>query len=172
MAGQKINLLLVDDEQPLLDSIKRRLDIRNFNVIIADRGEKALDIARANKIDVAVVDLKMPGLSGKEVILSLKEFYPWLEIIILTGHGSFDPEKEDFSRHAFSFLVKPCDLETLLAVSINAYKQTIINKYNLSIKQIEKLFNFQKTNQAEEILNLKEIERKLSAFDQEIPDGN
>lgn len=161
MIDQKINLLLVDDEQPLLDSIKRRLDIRNFNVIIADRGEKALDIARTNSIDVAVVDLKMPGLSGKEVILSLKESYPWLEIIILTGHGSFDPEKEDFFQRAFSCLAKPCELETLLNISIDAYKKTIINKYNLSEEQIDEFFRFHEIKKTEEIKKLKEIEYNL-----------
>jgi DNA-binding NtrC family response regulator len=161
---QKINLLLVDDEEALLNSIKRRLDIRHFNVIVANRGEKTLDIACTNQIDVAVVDLKMPGLSGREVILSLKKHYPWLEIIILTGHGSFDPGKEDFCTLAFSFLAKPCDLETLLTVSIEAYKKTIINKHRLSQENFDDMLkNSLPCASNNLILTLKNIDRFLSS---------
>lgn len=134
---EKVNLLLVDDEEAFLDSIRRRLQIRDFNVIVAGSGTCALEIARTSAIDVAVVDLKMPGLSGGEVILRLKQEHPWLEIIILTGHGSFDPEKEDFCSAAFSFLAKPCDLETLIDVVIAAYKKTIMNKHQLSSNQMD-----------------------------------
>jgi DNA-binding response OmpR family regulator len=70
VAKEKINILLVDDEEALLDSIKRRLQIRDFNVIAVNRGDKALEVARLHPIDVALVDLKMPGMSGKDVLAS------------------------------------------------------------------------------------------------------
>ena len=83
MVDDKINILLVDDEEVLLDSIKRRLQIREFNVIAVNRGEKALEVVRQYPIDVAILDLKMPGMSGKDVFVNLKRDYPWLEIVIL-----------------------------------------------------------------------------------------
>jgi DNA-binding NtrC family response regulator len=68
----------------------------------------------------------MPGMSGKDVLINLKRDYPWIEIVILTGHGSVDPEKETVYDQAYSFLTKPCDLKTLLEVLVEAYKK---NRY-------------------------------------------
>ena len=162
-ADEKINLLIVDDEEAFLASIRRRLQIRDFNVIVADRGTCALDIARANPIDVAVVDLKMPGLSGRDVILRLKKDHPWLEIIILTGHGSFDPETEDFCNQAFSFLAKPCDLETLMAVARDAYRKTIMNKHGLSSGEINHLSGNCPDDRSENTISkLKAIDKSLT----------
>lgn len=123
-----INVLIVDDEDTLLDSIRRRLQLRHFNVIAVNRGDKALEVARSQRLDVAIVDVKMPGLSGKDVLVSLKRDFPWLEVIILTGHGSFDPETEREFEKAFAYLSKPCDLETLLKTIVEAYQQTVMNR--------------------------------------------
>jgi DNA-binding NtrC family response regulator len=129
---EHINLLLVDDEDALLESIRRRLQIRDFNVIAVNRGSKALEIARTHPIDVAILDLKMPGLSGKDVLLTLKRDYPWLEVIILTGHGSFDPENESDYGKAYTYLSKPCDLDTLLSTLVEAYKKTVMNRLKMT----------------------------------------
>jgi DNA-binding NtrC family response regulator len=139
VAKERINLLLVDDEEALLDSIKRRLQIREFNVIAVNRGDKALEVARLQPIDVAIVDLKMPGMSGEEVLLHLKEDYPWMEVIIITGHGSFNPQNACAYGQAYSYLGKPCDLETLLKVLVDAYKKTVMNKLHMSQKEMESI---------------------------------
>ncbi|MGD8764632.1 MAG: response regulator, partial [Desulfobacteraceae bacterium] len=65
MVESKINLLIVDDEEQFLQSISKILQVRDFNVIAVDRGEKAIEAARKNPIDVALVDLKMPGINGE-----------------------------------------------------------------------------------------------------------
>jgi DNA-binding NtrC family response regulator len=129
---EQINLLLVDDEDALLNSIQRRLQIRDFKVIAVNRGEKALAVARAQPLDVAILDLKMPGMSGKDVLIALKKDYPWLEVIILTGHGSFDFENEKEFGKAYTFLSKPCDLDTLLQTLVEAYKKTVMNRHRVT----------------------------------------
>jgi DNA-binding NtrC family response regulator len=129
---EHINLLLVDDEEALLESIRRRLQLRDFNVIAVNRGDKALEVARTEPLDVVILDLKMPGMTGKDVLVALKRDYPWLEVIILTGHGSFDPEKEEEFGKACSYLSKPCDLDTLLETLVEAYKKTVMNRHHIT----------------------------------------
>ena len=136
MKKKQINLLLVDDEDALLNSIQRRLQIRDFNVIAVNRGEKALEAARVHPLDVAILDLKMPGLSGKDVLIALKKDYPWLEVIILTGHGSFDPENEKEFGKAYTYLSKPCELDTLFRTLVDAYKKTIMNRHRITAEKM------------------------------------
>jgi len=133
---KQINLLLVDDEDALLNSIRRRLQIRDFNVIAVNRGGKALEAARVHPLDVAILDLKMPGMSGKDVLIALKKDYPWLEVIILTGHGSFDPENEKEFGKAYTYLSKPCELDTLFRTLVDAYKKTVMNRHGMTPEQM------------------------------------
>ena len=161
MAKDKINVLLVDDEEVLLDSIKRRLQLRDLNVIAVNRGDKALEVARNHPVDVAILDLKMPGMSGKDVLLNLKKEHPWLEIIILTGHGSFDPEKDGAYGKAYTYLAKPCDLATLLKVLMEAYQKTVMNRHKIARQEIENLLRGTNLKSPREIL------QKLIELDKE-----
>jgi DNA-binding NtrC family response regulator len=161
VADDKINILLVDDEEALLDSIKRRLQIREFNVIAVNRGDKALEVVRQFPIDVAILDLKMPGMSGKDVLVHLKRDYPWLEIVILTGHGSFDPEKEKVYGQAYTYLSKPCELQTLQHVLIEAYKKTVMNRNRIAMKDMENILKSPTLTSAREVLKkLKELDNQ------------
>lgn len=160
MTEDNINILLVDDEEALLDSIKRRLQIREFNVIAVNRGDKALEVVRKYPIDVAILDLKMPGMSGKDVLVNLKRDYPWIEIVILTGHGSFDPEQDSVYNQAYTFLTKPCDLPTLLKTLIEAYKKTVMNKNKIAYKEIEEILKSPTLKSARDVLKkLKELDK-------------
>jgi len=152
VAKEKINILLVDDEEALLDSIKRRLQIRDFNVIAVNRGDKALEVARLHPIDVALVDLKMPGMSGKDVLLHLKKDYPWMEVVIITGHGSFDPQNECVYDQAYSYLGKPCDLQTLLHVLVDAYKKTVTNRLQMSPEAMDAILEQEGLKTPHEVL--------------------
>jgi DNA-binding NtrC family response regulator len=161
MSDDKINILLVDDEEALLDAIRRRLQVREFNVIAVNRGEKALEEAGRCQIDVVVLDLKMPGMSGKDVLVHLKRDYPWLEIVILTGHGSFDPQLEPVYRQAHTYLAKPCELDTLLHVLVEAYKKTVMNRHKIAVEDMMNLLKAPAMRSPREVLRkLKELDRK------------
>ena len=84
--AQKI--LLVDDEEKFLNSIAKRLRLLGFDPLKASNGRQALELARDTRIDLAIVDLKMPDMDGLVTISKLKEIYPELRTVLLTGHGS------------------------------------------------------------------------------------
>ena len=87
MKNEKLTLLLVDDNEKFLNAMADRARLREFNVLTATSGEKALEIASSQKIDLAVVDQQMPEMEGLVVITKLKAMTPNLKTLLLTGHG-------------------------------------------------------------------------------------
>jgi DNA-binding NtrC family response regulator len=134
-----INLLFVDDEEQFLSSITRRLEVRGFNVIAVTRGDKAVEAAREREIDIALVDLKMPGMDGEETLKALKKDHPWMEVVILTGHGSIDSAVECTKSGAYSYLQKPCEFDRLLEVLTEAYKKKVMNKLKIKEERMNEL---------------------------------
>ena len=135
----KIRLLIVDDEVKFLEAIARRLRMRNLEVVTASNGSDALEIARTQTFDVALLDLKMPGLNGEEVLEILKREHKFLEVIILTGHGSMDSAVECTKLGAFAYLPKPYELEKLLEVLRKAYEARLRKKFGADQERMDKL---------------------------------
>lgn len=162
MENDKINLLIVDDEVQFLNSISKSLEAREFNVIAVDRGEKAIEAARKNLIDVALVDLKMPGINGEETLKALKAEHRWMEIVILTGHGTIDSAVECTKSGAFSYLQKPCSLEELLDSLKNAYKKKVMNRKKIEEKKMDEMLKVAYSGSAREVLRrLREIDNRI-----------
>ena len=160
MGNDKINLLIVDDEIQFLKSISKSLKVRDFNVIAVDRGQKAIEAARNIPIDVALVDLKMPGIDGEETLKLLKAEHKWMEIVILTGHGTIDSAVECTKSGAFSYLQKPCSLEELLDSLKTAYKKKVMNRKKIEEKKMDELLKISLSGSAREILRkLREIDK-------------
>jgi len=132
-------LLIVDDEEQFLKSMTKWLEVRDFNVIPVDRGEKAVEAAKTQPIDIALVDLKMPGMDGEQTLAALKKEHPWMEVVILTGHGSIDSAVECTKIGAWSYLQKPCEWERLLSVLAEAYKKKVMNKLNIKEERMNEL---------------------------------
>lgn len=141
MTEDKINILIVDDEEKFLNSIKRRLEVRDFNVVAVNRGEKAIEAARNNPIDIALVDLKMPGINGEETLKALKKEHKWMEVVILTGHGSIESAVECTKSGAYEYLQKPCKLEELLEALKNAYKKRVMNKKDIDAIRMREILS-------------------------------
>lgn len=161
MENDKINLLIVDDEVQFLKSISKSLKVRDFNVIAVDRGEKAIEAARKNPIDVALVDLKMPGIDGEETLKVLKAEHKWMEIVILTGHGTIDSAVECTKGGAFAYLQKPCSLEELLDSLKTAYKKKVMNRKKIEEKKMDELLKIAYSGSTREILRrLREIDKE------------
>ena len=159
MGNEKINLLIVDDEVQFLESISKSLEVRDFNVIAVNRGEKAIEAARKNPVDIALVDLKMPGINGEETLKVLKAEHQWMEVVILTGHGTIDSAVECTKIGAYSYLQKPCDLNELLEALKNAYKKKVMNKKMIAEKKIDELLKISLSGSPRDILRrLKEID--------------
>ncbi|WP_461210581.1 response regulator [Desulfocurvus sp. DL9XJH121] len=114
MADEPIRLLLVDDEQAFINVLGKRLARRGVDATLASSGAEAIQHLRGRDFDVAVVDLKMEGMDGIELLGVFKKMLPAMPVIILTGHGSERAAREGVRQGAFDYLVKPCDLDRLL----------------------------------------------------------
>jgi len=156
---KKINLLFADDEDTFLEAMAKRLSARDFNVIAVNRGDKALETARNQVVDVALLDLRMPGMQGEETLKALKQEHPWMEIVILTGHGNIDSAVQCTKMGAHSYLQKPCDLDQLMEVLKEAYKKRVMNKNNLDEGRMNKLLEIAQSSSPMDILRrLREID--------------
>lgn len=136
---KKIRLLIVDDEEAFLSAMARRLEMRGFEVSKAVNASQALETARADHFDLALVDLKMPGMDGKELLGILKEEHRFLEVIILTGHGSMESAVECTKLGAYGYLPKPYEIDKLLETLRDAYETRMKKKFDADEERIDRI---------------------------------
>ena len=118
----KINILVVDNDKSLLQVLSAFLSKDDqFNILTAQDGKRALDIAKNTKIDLVIVDLRMPEMSGAQLLSILHKELPGIKSIILTGHSGIDSYIESMEIGAHEYLNKPVDLFLLKKV-INKLK--------------------------------------------------
>ena len=138
MSNEKpIKLLLVDDEEDFVKSLAERLSLRDFEVTTAFDGKQAIQAAKKGKFDVAILDLRMPGMEGTEVLKILKDKHKWLEVVMLTGHGSVDSAVEAGKLGAFGYLEKPYEFDNLVNVLKDAYTARLKKKFEHDKKRME-----------------------------------
>jgi len=122
---QEFKVLMVDDEEDFVRTLAERMKMRDLDSDVALDGEQALQIVKDEVPDVMVLDLKMPGIDGMEVLRRVRKAYPQVQVIILTGHGSEKDEAEARRLGAFAYLQKPVDIERLVQTLRNAYKKKL-----------------------------------------------
>jgi DNA-binding response OmpR family regulator len=120
-----IKVLLVDDEVEFVNTLAQRLKMRDLLVDTVYDGPQALDFIRKTEPDVIVLDLKMPGLHGIEVLREIKKTRSEIQVIILTGHGTDKDEDEARKLGGFDFLHKPADIDLLLAKIKEAFQEKL-----------------------------------------------
>lgn len=135
-----IRVLLVDDEETLLEYMSKRLLRKGFTVKAAFSGEEAVEVAKQEHFDVAVVDLKMPGIDGVETQKRLHKIQPFLQCIVLTGHGSIDSALESGQQDAFSYLLKPIDYDNLVTSIQEAYEKKSELQDKKFREQVEEIY--------------------------------
>jgi len=118
-----IHLLLVDDEDNFRQSIARRLAKRGLVIDQAANGNECLSILENKSMDVVVLDVKMPGMSGIEVLRNITDKYPKTEVILLTGQAKASDGVEGIKSGAFDYLMKPIELEHLFSKILQAYEK-------------------------------------------------
>ena len=138
---RKIKLLIVDDEERFLRTLAQRLTLRDFDVTPVGNGAQAVEIAREQAFDLAIVDLKMPGIGGEKVLELLKQQDPHIEVIILTGHGTIDSAVECTKLGSYHYLQKPCETEELLEVLKNAYWRRVQSKLRVDEDKLSALLD-------------------------------
>jgi DNA-binding NtrC family response regulator len=109
------NILLVDDEAAFVDAMTRRLKKRNTEVFQSYDGQQAMEqLAAHGEIEVVILDVKMPGKDGIEVLAEIKQKHPLVEVIMLTGHGTVESAIDGMKQGAHDYLMKPCDMDVLM----------------------------------------------------------
>lgn len=106
-------ILLVDDEKKYVQTLSKRLMMRELESAVVYDGESALELAREDEPDVMILDLRMPGIDGIEVLRNVKKNKPEIEVIVLTSQGSETDKKTCMELGAFAFLSKSVDIEEL-----------------------------------------------------------
>ncbi len=116
-------VLLVDDEERFRTNLAERLRRRGLDVLDVGDGERAIRKVRQGRPDVVVLDLKMPGMDGEQVLREIKRIAPQVQVVILTGHGSIESAREAGHHDAFAYLQKPCEIDELLETIRGAHTE-------------------------------------------------
>jgi two-component system NtrC family response regulator len=135
---RRINVLLVDDEEDLVDLLALRMAKRNIDAVATNSGNEALAEAERRSFDVAVIDLKMPQMDGVEVMKRLKTAQPYLECIMFTGHGTTESALEAGRLEAFRYVMKPCPFDELVEIIRSAYarrRQRLRERFQVELQQ-------------------------------------
>lgn len=110
-----LSVLLVDDEVDFVEALAERLEARGIAVAIAHSGAEALEKVRQTSVDVVVLDVVMPGLSGIDTLRQLKQQEPLVEVLMLTGHATVETAIQGMKHGAFDYLLKPTEADALIA---------------------------------------------------------
>jgi DNA-binding NtrC family response regulator len=111
-----LRVLIVDDEAELVSALEERLQLRGFHARGVTTGADALAFLESEPCDVVLLDVKMPGLGGLEVIRRIKKERPAIEVILLTGHGSSMGVEQGMEAGAFDYLMKPVKIDDLTRI--------------------------------------------------------
>jgi len=120
---ETIRILMIDDEERFCKTTARILEKQNISVDILTKGNEAIPALEKKLYDVVLLDLKMPEISGVDILKQIKKMNCPPEVIILSGHASADIAKETINLDAYDYLLKPCDPDELIVKILQAYEQ-------------------------------------------------
>ena len=108
-------ILVVDDEKDFVEMLSLRLEETGEKVSVAYDGQECLDTLekKSSEIDVVILDIRMPGMEGIDVLREIKKRFPLIEVIMLTGHGTTESAVAGMKLGAYDYLLKPADFEDL-----------------------------------------------------------
>lgn len=139
MAQEKI--LVIDDELFVRELLQEFLIKEGYKVYVAESGEKGINLVKATPVEIALIDLKMPGMDGISALKEIKKIAPGTIAIILTGYPTIDSSIEALRSGAYDYVVKPFklnDLKNTIAKALNEYKlKSEIGRLRERIKSLE-----------------------------------
>ena len=119
----KIRVLVVDDEEVVRCGYRRVLSADGFRVMAAGDGGEALDLMSGDRFDVVLLDLRMPGMDGMDVLRAIKERWPQSEVVVITGHPCIETAKEAVKLGAYDYLAKPVVPDAVIRATTGAWMQ-------------------------------------------------
>jgi DNA-binding NtrC family response regulator len=123
-----VRLLLVDDEARFVETLSKRLTARGFDVEGALGGPQALEMLDARPFDVVLLDVWMPGMDGLEVLKAIRRLHPSVKVVLLSGNASIDAAVEGMRLGAANYLLKPVEIDELLAKVEEAFEKKRIEE--------------------------------------------
>jgi DNA-binding NtrC family response regulator len=165
--SRKFSMLFVDDEIPILSSMKRIFHNAPYELHTAMNGVEALGVLKRLPVDVALVDLKMPEMGGMELLEQMRSGYPAVRVVILTGHGGVQDAVRAMKLGAVDFLQKPYEPEKLEARIGQLYHMWRLEQENHRLKQqVRHQFDYdQLIGNSTAMLNLKKMIVQLAGVD-------
>ena len=120
-----MTILLVDDETRFLATTQKVLARKGVSALVAESGEQALAILESTPVHVVILDVKMPGMDGLATLSAMKSRHPQIDVIMLTGHATLESAVEGMKSGAGDYLMKPCDIDLLVAKARDAYEKRL-----------------------------------------------
>ena len=133
--SSKATILITDDEKSIRNALKEILEFENYVTLEAENGEEALKVVEKENVNLVMLDIKMKGMDGIEVLEQLKKIKPEIPVIMISGHGTIKIAVEATKNGAFDFLEKPPDLNRLLTSVRNALKSGQLIQENREIRK-------------------------------------
>jgi two-component system, OmpR family, response regulator len=124
----KARVLIVDDEEAFANNIVKLIANRGYDTKAVYNGQSAIDALEEMDFDVIILDMKMPGLDGLATLKQIKRKKPGVEVIILTGHSSWDAGINGIQLGAFDFLMKPIRFDDLYEKVRQAYQRKLVHE--------------------------------------------
>lgn len=128
-----MKILLVDDEKEFTDQLSERLKLRNYNVSAVYSGEAAVEEIGRVPFDVVILDVSMPGMDGIETLRQIKKIRPLTEVILLTGHATFETAVTGLKTGANDYLMKPANPGELIQKLEEAYERRKLQTEKLQV---------------------------------------
>jgi len=140
----KPKLLIVDDEEHIRNGLKTALSLDGYNVEVAADGEEALKKLDEEDIDLLITDLKMPRVTGEELMKETLRKYPHIPVIVLTGHGTIENAVEAMRQGAYDFITKPLNIDKLSLIVKRALENSSLKIQNRELlKQLKQKYSFE-----------------------------
>jgi len=148
-------ILVVDDEKSILQSLEGILSDEGFEVVIARSGKEALEKIDEVFPDLVLLDIWMPGMDGIETLTEIKGNYPYLQVVMMSGHGTIETAVKATRQGAYDFIEKPLSLEKVL-LSINNALDYYKLEQNINILKEKDKGRYQITGSSQAIIEMKE----------------
>lgn len=163
----KFNILIIDDEEGIRDSCSQLLERRGHNVDTAENGEEGLELLNKSGFDIVILDLKMPGIGGIEVLNRIKEDNPEIIVIVITGYATVESAVEAMKLGAYDFLPKPFTPDELNVTIKRAEEKMKLQLKNLYLQEElnSSLDMDEIIGESKSIVKLKQMIRKVAPTD-------
>ncbi|MFN3406552.1 MAG: sigma-54-dependent transcriptional regulator [Caldimicrobium sp.] len=127
-------ILVAEDEEITLKHLLNTLKREGYEVVAARDGSEAIELLQKERFDVVITDIKMPKISGMEVLDKAKEIDPDIEVLIITGFGSIGSAVEAMKKGAYDYITKPFDLDELIIKVKNILERKVLRRENIALK--------------------------------------